>query len=180
MMQNGSAHTDKRVYGLLHGRVVGHEDNTGEARVQLNLPAFDRKLVFPGCRVAQLYAGAGYGSVWTPEEDDEVVVAFVDGDMRHPVVIGGLYNGKDKPPTRRDGSTDQKVFVTKGQHKIVFDDKANTVTVSTKTGTSIVLDGNGKNVTISADAKITLQARDIELRAKGGDVTVSGKTIRLN
>ena len=36
------------------------------------------------------------------------------------------------------------------------------------------------NVTISADAKLTLKARDIELRADGGDVTVSGKTIRLN
>ncbi len=38
-----------------------------------------------------------------PEEGDEALVAFEHGDIRHPVVLGGLDNGKDKPPTHRDG-----------------------------------------------------------------------------
>jgi len=33
-----------------------------------------------------------------PEVDDEVLVAFDHGDIRFPVVIGTLWNGKDKPP----------------------------------------------------------------------------------
>jgi uncharacterized protein involved in type VI secretion and phage assembly len=110
----------------------------------------------------------------------QVLVAFVHGDMRDPIVLGGIYSDKDKPFTHLDRSTDQKALVTKGGHRIVIDDKANTITVATKAGTSITLDGDGKNVTISADAKLTLQAKNIELKAKGGDVTVTGNTIRLN
>jgi type VI secretion system secreted protein VgrG len=34
-----------------------------------------------------------------PEVDDEVLVAFDHGDIRFPVVIGTLWNGRDKPPT---------------------------------------------------------------------------------
>ena len=34
----------------------------------------------------------------TPDVDDEVLVAFEKGDMRHPVLIGALWNGDDKPP----------------------------------------------------------------------------------
>ena len=32
-----------------------------------------------------------------PHIDDEVVVAFENGDTRRPIVIGAMFNGKDKP-----------------------------------------------------------------------------------
>ena len=32
-----------------------------------------------------------------PEVGDEVLVAFAQGDLEHPYVLGGLYNGVDKP-----------------------------------------------------------------------------------
>jgi phage baseplate assembly protein V len=176
--------TDRRYYGVASAVVAdfeqGAQDDTKEGRVPLRFPWFDPTMVTPPCRVSQLYAGNGYGSMWRPEVGDEVLVAFVHGDMREPIVLGGLYNGQDKPFTHPDRSTDQKALVTKGKHRVVFDDKAKTITVMTESGTSITLDGDGKNVTISADAKITLEARDIELKAKGGDVTITGSTIRLN
>ena len=175
---------DRRFFGVASAVVAefeqGKQDDTKEGRVPLRFPWFDRKMVTPPCRVAQLYAGNNYGAMWRPEEGDEVLVAFVHGDMREPIVLGGLYNGVDKPFTHPDQNTDQKALVTKGGHRIVFDDKANTITVATKSGTSITLDGDGSNVTISADAKLTLAARDIEIKADGGDVKVTGTNIRLN
>jgi uncharacterized protein involved in type VI secretion and phage assembly len=33
-----------------------------------------------------------------PDVDDEVLVAFVQGDIHSPFVIGSLWGGKDKPP----------------------------------------------------------------------------------
>lgn len=176
--------TNRRFYGVAPAIVApfpdNEEDTSQEGRVCLRFPWFDPRMVTKPCRVAQLYAGNGYGTMWRPEVGDEVLVGFVQGDMRDPIVLGGLYNGKDKPFTHPDSATDQKALVTKAGHRIVFDDKANTVTVVTKSGASIVLDGDGKSVTITADQKISLKAKDIELTADGGDVTVKGSKIRLN
>jgi uncharacterized protein involved in type VI secretion and phage assembly len=35
---------------------------------------------------------------WVPSVNDEVLCAFEHGDMDHPVVLGGLWNGKDTIP----------------------------------------------------------------------------------
>jgi uncharacterized protein involved in type VI secretion and phage assembly len=35
---------------------------------------------------------------WLPEINDEVLVAFEHGDIHHPYVIGGVWNGKDPTP----------------------------------------------------------------------------------
>jgi uncharacterized protein involved in type VI secretion and phage assembly len=38
------------------------------------------------------------GRMSLPEKDDEVLVAFEHGSPRKPVIIGGLWNGSDRPP----------------------------------------------------------------------------------
>jgi type VI secretion system secreted protein VgrG len=48
-------------------------------------------------RVIQPWAGNGWGAQFIPRVGTEVAVAFVDGDPDRPIVIGGLYNGRDKP-----------------------------------------------------------------------------------
>ncbi len=45
----------------------------------------------------QLQAVSG-GMYALPEVDDEVLVAFLQGDARQPVVLGSLWSGKDAPP----------------------------------------------------------------------------------
>jgi type VI secretion system secreted protein VgrG len=48
-------------------------------------------------RVIQPWAGKGWGAQFIPRVGTEVAVAFVDGDPDRPIVIGGLYNGRDNP-----------------------------------------------------------------------------------
>ena len=38
-------------------------------------------------------------AVFLPDAGDEVVVAFLDGDLRAPVCLGSLWNGQSRPPT---------------------------------------------------------------------------------
>ncbi len=54
-------------------------------------------------RVVQPWAGNQWGGQFIPRVDTEVAVAFMDADPDRPIVIGGLYNGDDKPifPGRR-------------------------------------------------------------------------------
>ncbi|MBN1290761.1 MAG: hypothetical protein JXB48_02900 [Candidatus Latescibacteria bacterium] len=42
----------------------------------------------------------GYYS-WKPEVGDEVILSFVSGDMRAPIVLGSLWESKD-PPVEKD------------------------------------------------------------------------------
>ncbi len=45
-------------------------------------------------RVAQAWSGANWGGVFIPRLGQEVLVAFAEGDIDRPVVIGAAYNGQ--------------------------------------------------------------------------------------
>ncbi|MCC7540786.1 MAG: type VI secretion system tip protein VgrG [Deltaproteobacteria bacterium] len=49
-------------------------------------------------RVAQTWAGAGWGAMFVPRVGMEVVVAFLDGDPDRPLVVGCVYNDANPPP----------------------------------------------------------------------------------
>jgi len=51
----------------------------------------------PFVRVVQPWAGNGWGGQFIPRGGTEVAVAFMDADPDRPVVVGGFYNGADKP-----------------------------------------------------------------------------------
>ncbi|HEX6341181.1 phage baseplate assembly protein V [Umezawaea sp.] len=158
--------TDRRYYGVVEAIVV-ENDGDDEGRVKLKFPWFDGgATVTEWCRVSQLHAGSGYGSVFVPEKDDEVLVAFVHGDMRFPVVLGGLYNGVDKPPTARTDGRDQKVVRTRAGHEVLLDDGAKEIRITTAQGGTLTVTATGE-ITLDA-AKVTVKADAIDL---GGGAT---------
>lgn len=48
-------------------------------------------------RVSTAWAGDNWGSVLLPRKGQEVLVAFLEGDLDRPVVVGALYNGSGRP-----------------------------------------------------------------------------------
>ncbi|KIQ96824.1 type VI secretion system tip protein VgrG [Lysobacter sp. A03] len=48
-------------------------------------------------RVATPWAGDNWGGVLLPRKGQEVVVAFMEGDIDRPVVVGSLFNGQGQP-----------------------------------------------------------------------------------
>jgi type VI secretion system secreted protein VgrG len=49
-------------------------------------------------RVAELWAGAGWGMIFTPRIGQEVLVEFLEGDPDRPVVTGRVYNATQPTP----------------------------------------------------------------------------------
>lgn len=49
-------------------------------------------------RVAQQWAGKGWGYLFTPRIGQEVIVEFLEGDPDRPLITGRVYNGENKPP----------------------------------------------------------------------------------
>jgi len=187
--------TDKRFYGVVEGIVTSVADDQGkEGRVKVQFPWFDDQMETEWCRVRQFYAGNGYGAFFVPEVGDEVLLAFIHGDMRKPIVLGGLYNGKDKPPTYRSSTQDQKMIRTKGQHELLFDDTPNQARVRIKTKGGHVADLNDQDKKINlqssggqtlviddANNTITIQAgsSSVEIDASG-TITVQGTKVVLS
>jgi type VI secretion system secreted protein VgrG len=61
-------------------------------------------------RVSQVFAGAGEGAVWHPRVGVEVVVEHLDGDPDRPIVVGRVYNGKNRPPAPAQGAATVSLF----------------------------------------------------------------------
>jgi phage baseplate assembly protein V len=186
MLVPRSRSTDQRYYGVAEGIVTGVNDPAKEGRIQVQFPWFDEKMVSEWCRVRQFYAGNGYGAFFVPEVGDEVLIAFTHGDMRLPIVLGGLYNGKDKPPTYRDDNKDEKMFRTKAGHQLTFVDTQGkeAVQLQTKGGHSVTLDDQNKNIKISTSggnsATLDDQNQKITISTSGGStITMDSSGITL-
>jgi type VI secretion system secreted protein VgrG len=80
----------EEIYTDHHGRIKAqfHWDRDG----QMN----ERSSCW--IRVAQVWAAAGWGAVYTPRIGMEVVVQFLDGDPDRPLVTGAVYNGTNGTP----------------------------------------------------------------------------------
>jgi type VI secretion system secreted protein VgrG len=95
-----------RVPGSQTAMVVGPAgeeiwtDAHGRIKVQFHWDRVGVKDDKSSCwvRVAQSWAGKGWGSLFLPRIGQEVVVSFVDGDPDRPLVTGSVYNGENVPP----------------------------------------------------------------------------------
>lgn len=172
-MEPRSRSTDQRFYGVAEALVVDNLDPEGQGRVKVKFPWFDPGMDSEWCRVSNLYAGNDYGSFFVPEVGDEVLVAFIHGDMRLPVILGGLYNGQDLPPSKREAARDQKMIRTKGKHELLMDDTPGkeAVQVTTKGGHKVTLDDVGKKATVE-----TSGGQQVTMEDAGGKVTIKTST----
>ena len=78
------------------GHDVLSSDTLGRIKVKFHWQHGSEATAERSCwlRVAQRYAGPGVGSQFLPRVGQEVLVAFLEGDIDRPVVVGALYNGQ--------------------------------------------------------------------------------------
>ena len=80
-------------------------------------------------RVAQMLAGAQWGSQFIPRVGQEVVVEFLEGDPDKPLVVGTVYNAKMKLPYKLPANKTMSGIKSNsskgggGYNEFVFDDK---------------------------------------------------------
>lgn len=198
--QSRAAATDKRYFGVYTAIVAEVGDSAHPAEVRLRFDWFDPQMRTEWCRVCNLYAGNGYGAVWLPEQDDEVLVAFVQGDMRWPIVLGGLYNGVDKPPTARTDTLDQKLLRTRGGHEILFDDsdgkqrlrltskgghqvdiddQGKQIVIATAGGSAVTIDDGGATITIATSAGQSLVLEGGKATLQAASVVIDATSVKL-
>lgn len=158
--------------GLAIAIVTGNADPEKMGRVKLKFPWMDDNYESHWARVVQLGAGPQSGAVFLPEVGDEVLVGFEHGDFRFPYVIGGLYNGRDKPRLGEglfdQGKVKRRGFVSRKGHRFVFfdDDKQSGIALLTADGNvKVALKETGSQLQISCAGDVTIHA--------GGKLTIT-------
>jgi uncharacterized protein involved in type VI secretion and phage assembly len=191
-----------RWYGVFPAQVIDVKDPDNQGRVKITLPwspdaGGGRYEAW--ARLATLFGGNKRGSWFVPDVDDEVLVAFEQGDTRRPYVLGGLWNGRDQPPQSMDGAGKNftKVLCSRNGVKVTLDDHdgQETLRLETPGGQKVTLkDGAGmieivdsnqnsvklesSGITISAAAKLTINAGQIAIST--GMVTVNSGMSRFS
>ncbi|HXN88378.1 MAG TPA: type VI secretion system tip protein VgrG, partial [Methylocella sp.] len=80
-------------------------------------------------RVAQVWAGSGWGGQVIPRVGQEVVVEFLEGDPDRPLVTGAVYNGMCKYPFEMPANKTQSGLKSDsskghgGYNEFMFEDK---------------------------------------------------------
>jgi phage protein D len=178
---------DQPIGGLVIGIVTDNQDPEGLGRVKVKYPWLAAEHASDWARVVSLGAGKQRGIEFLPEIDDEVLVGFELGDVHHPLVLGGLWNGIDTPPEESDtlvksGVVQRRIVRSRAGHTITLDDSddGGGVTIEDRNGNRIALDSKDNKLTIEVkgDAVVSAQGKlDIEA---SGDVTIKGANIHLN
>jgi type VI secretion system secreted protein VgrG len=107
-----------------------YTDPHGRVKVQFHWDRQGEKNEKSSCwlRVAQLWAGPGWGGMFIPRIGQEVVVSFLEGDPDQPIIIGAVYNGTNVPPYSLPGEKTKSTIKTnsspggEGSNEIRFED----------------------------------------------------------
>ena len=184
------------LHGVFRAKVISVQDPKQQGRVQVKLYAAPSDAsdsdVGLWAWVAVPFAGGDRGAMFLPDVEDEVAVTFVQGDPGQPIVIGGLWNGKDAPPDQPGGDRMDRYVVKArrgSQIAIIEESEGNAkITVSVPGNVSVKLDqassgsltleaaGNkitldSQGISIQGTSKIAMQAGSIEAKASTVDVT---------
>lgn len=195
------ARSSFRAMGLVLGVVtaVGNPNGT-PVEVKVKFPGVDNSLESAWARLATLGGGKSRGILFMPEVNDEVVVGFEGGDLRRPIVLGGMFNGVDTAPTyKKTGSAvDTRVVTSRLGHTVEFGDGSadadqyiglslagghhqmklgkQELTATVPSGVPIKLTSGSASIEITKDGSITMTAKKISLKADT-DVEFSGVNV---
>lgn len=171
--------TDRRFMGVVEGLV---DEVRNDGKVRVTYPWLDGaetsgrpQMVSEWCRVAQYFAGPGHGAFFIPRKGSEVLLAFIHGDMRRPIVIGGLYNGVDLPPgtdTPLDTHVRHLRIQSPTGHRISMFDPEQPGAV----GAVVVENSNGDRITMSTNGTVRITAKGA-LELEGASVRINGRIV---
>ena len=130
-------HEKPQPHGFQTALVTGPEeqeiytDKYGRIKVQFHWDRENRRDEKSSCwlRVAQGWAGAGYGQQFLPRVGQEVIVAFLEHDIDRPYVIGCVHNVVNTSPVQYPANQSQSGFRTRsspddsGFNELRFEDK---------------------------------------------------------
>jgi uncharacterized protein involved in type VI secretion and phage assembly len=172
-----------RVPAVIVGVVTNNQDPLHAARVKVRFPALSDTAESAWARVLTPVAGNGRGLQVLPEAGDAVLVAFENGEVDRPFVLGAFWAPPDAPPEAADPGNDRRTLRSRSGHVVRLDDTKGAERIE-------IVDGSGKNtiaietatnkITVHAAGPVSITADgDLDLTAKGA-LTLHGQRVKVS
>lgn len=172
---------DNRIFGVMVGTVAKNYDENMPGRVCVTVPVRDTDAnELKWARVAMLSHGKKWGHYFQPEIGDQVLLAFEQGNIERPYVIGCV--AKDSNKFLRDSVDEKNKFkriVTKNGNAIIFEDvedgegEKDKITIQTAgKDHSVILDNEHKKILISDKEKKNC----IEMKTENGNINIKAES----
>jgi type VI secretion system secreted protein VgrG len=184
-----------KIFGTQTAVVVGPKneeiwpDKYGRVKVQFHWDQVGAKDEKSSCwvRVAQVWAGKSWGTLFIPRIGTEVIVSFLEGDPDRPIIIGTVYNATQTVPYTLPADKNKSTILTRSTKKgkagneIRFDDtkdseelyfhaqKDMNIKVENDRTKSVL---NDEKITIKKNRTATIEEANEKLTVKKGNRTV--------
>ena len=177
-----------QISGVVVAKVTNIKDPDNLGRVKVAFPWMPKttsELESYWARLAVPSAGKERGIYFTPEVNDEVLVAFEHGDMNFPYIVGALWSKVDKPPKGNgkivsdDGKVNQRIVRSSSGHTIILDDTQGKEQIIIKDKTdknSIVIDSKTNAMTFKSEGDLTIEAGGKLIIKSKGDFSIKSDT----
>lgn len=187
-MQESPA-SDPRIVGVVPALVTSVQDPDKQGRVKVKIPWLSDDYESGWCRTVHAGAGPQRGLVVLPEVNDEVLISFAHGDLGHPYVLGGVFNGKDVPKQPWSGQVDTgkgevttRAWVSRTGMQILFVEKAGaeSLEISTNNGAQkVLLEQTNQGIKIITNGPTDLTAKGPVSVKSQADVKVEGINVEI-
>ncbi|WP_298548740.1 phage baseplate assembly protein V [uncultured Aquimarina sp.] len=163
-------------------------------RIKVMIPAFGDQQNTVWARLTTLDAGVGRGTFFLPQPGDEVIIGFLNDDPRHAMIMGSVYNPKNKPPVSFDTHPTSKGIFTESKYQLFFDEEEKCITIATSEQNKITIDekqqrieladSHGNQIELSKQGINILSANNCKIQSKGdlkieagGGIEIKGNTV---
>ncbi len=176
-----------RVEGVVCALVTNNDDPDRLGRVKLKFPWLSDDYESDWSRLATPGAGPDSGVTFLPQVNDEVLVAFEQGEIQRPYVLGGLWNGVDKPRLGDglvdNGAINRRGIVSRRGHRFVLFDGQGDSGIALLTSDdrlSIALHETGTEIHVRSDGTILIEGtRDITVKSSANVSVEASGTLTL-
>ncbi len=172
---------DNRIFGVMVGTVAKNYDQDMPGRVCVTIPVRDAGAnELKWARVAMPSHGKSWGMYFQPEIGDQVLLAFEQGNIEKPYVIGCVPKDSNTFLKRAyDKDNQYKKIITKNGNSVIFEDNVqgegtkDKITIQTaEESHSIMLDNEHSKIVI----KDKENKNFIEMNTQNGNMKIQAET----
>jgi uncharacterized protein involved in type VI secretion and phage assembly len=161
----------QRYYGHYLAEVVDVDDPDNLGRIRVQADQFADTVDQPvWASVVRPSAGDKQGVFFTPKKGDQVVLGYIAGDVREPMIVGYAHSKQKAPDTGKVGTQQHGIVTTIGS--VLFDEKNGTITVTLDgpTKSTVTMDkNNGLKLDFAGTPEVSITLDSNGITAKCGD-----------